>query len=148
TEALRTPRIESWCDGMAVRIDFLDRVYTCVQDSTTPLDKLTDEDVVKAYAAMYGEDGKPRETVLCAFETLRGNYARAAELRPNDPEITATANAVAEELVAAARTLHTMGEKKLPAMFATTMARLPKTPQTTAAAGTIAVLFSGFPQKN
>ena len=86
--------------------------------------------------------------MLCAFETLRGDYAKSAELRPDDPEITATADAVAEELVAAARTLHTMGEKKLPAMFATTMARLPKTPQTTAAAGTIAVLFSGFPQKN
>ena len=148
TEALRTPRIESWCDGMAVRIDFLDRVYACIQDSTTPIDKLTSEDVLKAYSAMYGDDGKPAETVLCAFETLRGDYAKAAELRPDDPEITATANAVAEELVAAARTLHTMGEKKLPAMFATTMARLPKTPQTTAAAGTIAVLFSGFPQKN
>ena len=65
-----------------------------------------------------------------------------------DAEITATANAVAEELVSAARTLHAMGEKKLPAMFANTMSRLPKTPQTTAAASTIGVLFSGFPQKN
>ena len=53
-----------------------------------------------------------------------------------------------EELVAAARILHTMGEKKLPAMFANTMSRLPKTPQTTAAASTINVLFAGFPQKN
>ena len=89
-----------------------------------------------------------RETILCAFEVLRGNYDKAAELRPEDPEIPATADAVAEELVAAARILHTMGEKKLPAMFAETMARLPKTPQTTAAASTIGVLFSGFPPKN
>jgi len=28
------------------------------------------------------------------------------------------------------------------------MARLPKTPQTTAAASTINILFAGFPQKN
>ena len=148
TEQLRSPRLETWCTEMQKRIDFLDRVYAVFANYDTDLDKFTDEQVKAAYAELYGDDGRSPETILCAFEFLRGNYNRAYQLRPEDPEITATADAVAEELVSAARTLHAMGEKKLPAMFANTMARLPKTPQTTAAASTIGVLFSGFPQKN
>ena len=148
TEQLRSPRLETWCTEMQKRIDFLDRVYAVFANYDTDLDKFTDDQVKAAYAELYGDDGRSPETILCAFEFLRGNYNRAYQLRPEDPEITATADAVAEELVSAARTLHAMGEKKLPAMFANTMARLPKTPQTTAAASTIGVLFSGFPQKN
>ena len=148
TEQLRSPRLEPWCTEMQKRIDFLDRVYAVFANYDTGLEKLTDTEVKAAYADLYGDDGRTPETILCAFEVLRGNYDRASQLRPEDTEITATANAVAEELVSAARTLHAMGEKKLPAMFANTMSRLPKTPQTTAAASTIGVLFSGFPQKN
>ena len=148
TEQLRSPRIETWCMEMMRRIDFLDRVYAVLSADDLDLDKLTSEEVMTAYAELYGDDGRTRETILCAFEVLRGNYDRASQLRPEDPEITATADAVAEELVFAARTLHAMGEKKLPAMFAKTISRLPKTPQTTAAASTIGVLFPGFPQKN
>ena len=148
TEQLRSPRLETWCTEMQKRIDFLDRVYAVFANYETDLDKLTDAEVKTAYAELYGDDGRAPETILCAFEVLRGNYDRASQLRPEDAEITATADAVAEELVSAARTLHAMGEKKLPAMFANTMSRLPKTPQTTAAASTIGVLFSGFPQKN
>ena len=148
TEQLRSPRIETWCMEMMRRIDFLDRVYAVFSADDLDLDKLTSEEVMTAYAELYGDDGRTRETILCAFEVLRGNYDKASQLRPEDPEITATADAVAEELVSAARTLHAMGEKKLPAMFAKTMSRLPKTPQTTAAASTIGVLFPGFPQKN
>ena len=148
TEQLRSPRLETWCTEMMKRIDFLDRVYAVFSNSETDLDKITQEEATAAYAELYGDDGRTRETILCAFEFLRGNYDKAYALRPEDPEITATANAVAEELVSAARTLHAMGEKKLPAMFAKTMSQLPKTPQTTAAASTIGVLFTGFPQKN
>ena len=148
TEQLRSPRLESWCLEMMRRINFLDRVYAVFSGDDVDLEKITQAEAKAAYAELYGEDGRTPETILCAFETLRGNYDKAAQLRPEDPEIPATANAVAEELVSAARTLHTMGEKKLPAMFAETMARLPKTPQTTAAAATINVLFAGFPQKN
>ena len=148
TEQLRSPRLETWCTEMQKRIDFLDRVYAVFANYDAGLEKLTDSEVKVAYAELYGDDGRTPETILCAFEVLRGNYDRASQLRPEDEEITATANAVAEELVSAARTLHAMGEKKLPAMFANTMSRLPKTPQTTAAASTIGVLFSGFPQKN
>ena len=148
TEQLRSPRLETWCTEMMKRIDFLDRVYAVFSNSETELDKITQEEAKAAYAELYGDDGRSPETILCAFEVLRGNYDKAHALRPEDPEITATANAVAEELVSAARTLHTMGEKKLPAMFAKTMSQLPKTPQTTAAASTINVLFAGFPQKN
>ena len=148
TEQLRSPRLETWCTEMMKRIDFLDRVYAVFSNSETELEKITQEEAKAAYAELYGDDGRSPETILCAFEVLRGNYDKAHALRPEDPEITATANAVAEELVSAARTLHTMGEKKLPAMFAKTMSQLPKTPQTTAAASTINVLFAGFPQKN
>ena len=148
TEQLRSPRIEPWCTEMMRRIDFLDRVYAAFADDDLDLDKITQDEAEDAYAALYGDDGRSRETILCAFEALRGNYDKAAQLRPEDPEIPATADAVAEELVSAARTLHTMGEKKLPTMFANTMSRLPKTPQTTAATSTINVLFSGFMQKN
>jgi len=149
TEQLRSPRIETWCTEMMRRIDFLDRVYAAFpNDDDFDLDKVTQEEAIAAYAALYGDDGRARETILCAFEALRGNYDKASQLRPEDTEITATANAVAEALVSAARTLHAMGEKKLPAMFANTMSRLPKTSQTTAAASTINVLFAGFPQKN
>ena len=148
TEQLRSPRIESWCTEMMRRIDFLDRVYAVFAADDLDLDKLTQDEAAEAYSALYGDDGRSRETILCAFEVLRGNYDKAAQLRPEDPEIPATADAVAEELVSAARTLHAMGEKKLPAMFANTMSRLPKTPQTTAAISTINVLFSGFMQKN
>ena len=148
TEQLRSPRLETWCTEMMKRIDFLDRVYAVFSNSETELEKITQEEAKAAYAELYGDDGRSPETILCAFEVLRGNYDKASALRPEDPEITATANAVAEELVSAARTLHTMGEKKLPAMFAKTMSQLPKTPQTTAAASTINVLFAGFPQKN
>jgi hypothetical protein len=148
TEQLRSPRLETWCEEMMKRIDFLDRVYAVFSNSETELDKITQDEAIAAYTELYGDDGRSRETILCAFEFLRGNYDKAYELRPDDPEITATANAVAEELVSAARTLHAMGEKKLPAMFAKTMSQLPKTPQTTAAASTIGVLFAGFPQKN
>jgi len=148
TEQLRSPRLESWCLEMMRRINFLDRVYAVFSGDDADLEKVTQEEALAAYAELYGEDGRTSETILCAFEALRGNYDKAAQLRPEDPEIPATANAVAEELVSAARTLHTMGEKKLPAMFAKTMSRLPKTPQTTAAASTINVLFAGFPQKN
>ena len=148
SEQLRSPRIEPWCTEMMVRIDFLDRVYAVFSYDDMDLDKITQAEVTAAYADLYGDDGRSPETILCAFEVLRGNYDKAAQLRPEDPEITATADAVAEELVSAARTLHTMGEKKLPAMFEKTMLRLPKTPQTTAAAATINVLFPGFPQKN
>lgn len=148
SEQLRTPRIETWCTEMMRRIDFLDRVYAVFSYDDLDLDKITEAEATAAYADLYGDDGRSPETILCAFEILRGNYDKAAQLRPEDPEIPATANAVAEELVSAARTLHTMGEKKLPAMFEKTMLRLPKTPQTTAAASTINVLFPGFPQKN
>ena len=148
TEQLRSPHLDSWCTEMMRRIDFLDRVYAVFSGDDTDLEKITQEEAKAAYTALYGDDGRSEETILCAFEILRGDYDKAAKLRPEDPEITSTADAVAEELVAAARILHTMGEKKLPAMFANTMARLPKTPQTTAAASTIGVLFSGFPQKN
>ncbi len=148
TEQLRSPRLESWCTEMMRRIDFLDRVYAVFAGDDADLEKITQDEAKAAYAELYGDDGRSSETILCAFEVLRGDYDKAARLRPEDPEIPATANAVAEELVAAARILHTMGEKKLPAMFSETMARLPKTPQTTAAASTIGVLFSGFPQKN
>jgi len=148
TEQLRTPRIESWCTEMMRRIDFLDRVYAVFADDDVDLDKISQDEAEKAYAALYGDDGRSRETILCAFEALRGNYDKAAELRPEDPEIPATADAVAEELVSAARTLHAMGEKKLPSTFANTISRLPKTPQTTAAISTINVLYSGFLQKN
>lgn len=148
TELLRSPRLEEWCTEMMRRINFLDRVYAVFSGDDVDLEKLTQEEAKAAYIELYGDDGRTAETILCAFETLRGNYDKAAQLRPADPEITATANAVAEELVSAARTLHAMGEKKLPAMFAKTMSRLPKTPQTTAAAATINVLFAGFPQKN
>jgi hypothetical protein len=148
TEQLRSPHLESWCTEMMRRIDFLDRVYAVFSGDDADLDKVTEDEAKAAYAALYGDDGRSDETILCAFAVLRGDYDKAARLRPEDSEITATANAVAEELVAAARILHTMGEKKLPSMFANTMARLPKTPQTTAAASTIGVLFSGFPQKN
>ena len=148
TEQLRSPRIETWCTEMQKRIDFLDRVYAVFANYDGDLEKLTDSEVRTAYADLYGDDGRAPETILCAFEVLRGNYGRASQLRPEDAEITATGDAVAEELVSAARALHAMGEKKLPASFATTMSRLPKTPQTTAAASTIGVLFSGFPQKN
>ena len=148
TEQLRSPRLESWCLEMMRRINFLDRVYAVFSGDDVDLEKITQEEAKAAYIELYGEDGRTAETILCAFETLRGNYDKAARLRPEDPEIPATANAVAEELVSAARTLHTMGEKKLPAMFAETMARLPKTTQTTAAAATINVLFPSFPLKN
>ena len=148
TELLRSPRLEEWCTEMMRRINFLDRVYAVFSGDDVDLEKLTQEEAKAAYIELYGDDGRTSETILCAFETLRGNYDKAAQLRPADPEIPATANAVAEELVSAARTLHAMGEKKLPAMFAKTMSRLPKTPQTTAAAATINVLFAGFPQKN
>ncbi len=148
TEQLRSPRLESWCLEMMRRINFLDRVYAVFSGGDAELEKITQEEALASYAELYGDDGRTRETILCAFETLRGNYDKAAKLRPEDPEIPATANAVAEELVSAARTLHTMGEKKLPAMFAETMARLPKTTQTTSAATTISVLFPGFPLKN
>ena len=148
TEQLRSPRLEEWSTEMMKRIDFLDRVYAVFAADDTDLETVTQDEAKAAYAALYGDDGRSPETILCAFEVLRGNYDKAAQLRPEDPEITATANAVADELVAAARTLHAMGEKKLPAMFANTMARLPKTPQTTAAASTIGILFAGFPQKN
>ena len=148
TELLRSPRLEEWCTEMMRRINFLDRVYAVFSGDDVDLEKITQEEAKAAYAGLYGDDGQPAATILCAFETLRGDYDKAAQLRPEDPEIPATANAVAEELVSAARTLHAMGEKKLPAMFAKTMSRLPKTPQTTAAAATINVLFAGFPQKN
>ena len=148
TEMLRSPRTEEWCTEMMRRINFLDRVYAVFSGDDADLEKITQEEAKAAYMELYGDDGRTPETILCAFETLRGNYDKAAQLRPQDPEIPATANAVAEELVSAARTLHAMGEKKLPAMFAKTMSRLPKTPQTTAAASTITVLFAGFPQKN
>ena len=148
TEQLRSPRLEPWCAEMMKRIDFLDRVYAVFAGDDADLETVTEDEAKAAYAALYGDDGRSDETILCAFEVLRGNYDKAAQLRPEDPEITATADAVAEDLVAAARTLHAMGEKKLPAMFANTMSRLPKTPQTTAAASTINVLFAGFPQKN
>lgn len=148
TEQLRSPRLESWCLEMMRRINFMDRVYAVFSGDDVELQKITQEEAKAAYAELYGDDGRTAETILCAFEALRGNYDKAAQLRPEDPEIPATANAVAEELVSAARTLHTMGEKKLPAMFAETMARLPKTTQTTAAASTINVLFPGFPLKN
>ena len=148
TELLRSPRLEEWCTEMMRRINFLDRVYAVFSGDDVDLEKLTQEEAKAAYIELYGDDGRTSETILCAFETLRGDYDKAAQLRPEDPEIQATANAVAEELVSAARTLHAMGEKKLPAMFAKTMSRLPKTPQTTAAAATINVLFAGFPQKN
>ncbi len=148
TEQLRSPRLDSWCTEMMRRIDFLDRVYAVFAGDDTDLGTITDAEAKARYTALYGDDGRTDETILCAFAVLCGDYDKAARLRPEDPEITATADAVAEELVAAARILHTMGEKKLPAMFAETMARLPKTPQTTAAASTINVLFSGFPQKN
>ena len=148
TEQLRSPRLESWCLEMMRRINFLDRVYAVFSGDDVDLEKITQEEAKAAYAELYGDDGRTAETILCAFEALRGNYDKAAQMRPEDPEIPATANAVAEELVSAARTLHTMGEKKLPAMFAETMARLPKTTQTTAAANTINVLFPGFPLKN
>ena len=148
TELLRSPRLEEWCTEMMRRINFLDRVYAVFSGDDVDLEKLTQEEAKAAYIELYGDDGRTAETILCAFETLRGNYDKAAQLRPEDPEIPATANAVAEELVSAARALHAMGEKKLPAMFAKTMSRLPKTPQTTAAAATINVLFAGFPQKN
>jgi len=148
TEQLRSPRLEEWCTEMMRRINFLDRVYAVFSGDDVDLEKITQEEAKAAYTELYGDDGRTAETILCAFETLRGDYDKAAQLRPEDPEIPATANAVAEELVSAARTLHAMGEKKLPAMFAKTMSRLPKTPQTTAAAATINVLFTGFPQKN
>lgn len=148
TEQLRSPRLESWCLEMMRRINFMDRVYAVFSGDDVDLEKITQEEAKAAYAELYGDDGRTAETILCAFEALRGNYGKAAQMRPEDPEIPATANAVAEELVSAARTLHTMGEKKLPAMFAETMARLPKTTQTTAAANTINVLFPGFPLKN
>ena len=149
TEQLRSPRIEPWCAEMMRRIDFLNRVYDALPEGKQDLDKLTQEDIVAAYYTKYSDDAdRPRETILCAFEILCGNYDKAAQLRPEDLEIPATADAIAEELVSAARTLHVMGEKNLPAMFEKTMLRLPKTPQTTAAASTINVLFSGFPQKN
>jgi len=149
TEQLRSPRIEPWCTEMMRRIDFLNRVYDALPEGKQDLDKLTQEDIVAAYYTKYSDDAeRPRETILCAFEILCGNYDKAAQLRPEDLEIPATADAIAEELVSAARTLHVMGEKNLPAMFEKTMLRLPKTPQTTAAASTINVLFSGFPQKN
>ena len=148
TEQLRSPRIEPWCTEMMRRIRFLDDVYASLADYDADLEKLTDEDAKNAYAALYGDDDRTPETILCAFEVLRGNYDRAARLRPEDPEITATANAVAEELVSAARTLHVMGEKKLPAMFGKTMSRLPDTPQKAAAVSTIDVLFPGFLPKN
>jgi hypothetical protein len=148
TELLRSPRLEEWCTEMMRRINFLDRVYAVFSGDDVDLEKITQDEAKAAYAELYGDDGRTAATILCAFETLRGDYDKAAQLRPEDPEIPATANAVAEELVSAARTLHAMGEKKLPAMFAKTMSRLPKTPQTTAAAATINVLFAGFPQKN
>ena len=148
TEQLRSPRLESWCLEMMRRINFMDRVYAVFSGDDVELEKITQEEAKAAYIELYGDDGRTSETILCAFETLRGNYDKAAQLRPADPEIPATANAVAEELVSAARTLHAMGEKKLPAMFAKTMSRLPKTTQTTAAANTINVLFPGFPLKN
>ncbi|MBP5585420.1 MAG: protein kinase [Lentisphaeria bacterium] len=148
TEQLRSPRLESWCLEMMRRINFLDRVYAVFSGDDADLETVTQEEALAAYAGLYGDDGRTSETILCAFEALRGNYDKAAHLRPEDPEIPATANAVAEELVSAARTLHTMGEKKLPAMFAKTMSQLPKTAQTTAAASTINVLFPGFPLKN
>ena len=148
TELLRSPRLEEWCTEMMRRINFLDRVYAVFSGDDVDLEKLTQEEAKAAYIELYGDDGRTAETILCAFETLRGDYDKAAQLRPEDPEIQATANAVAEELVSAARALHAMGEKKLPAMFAKTMSRLPKTPQTTAAASTINVLFPGFPLKN
>ena len=148
TEQLRSPRLESWCLEMMRRINFLDRVYAVFSGDDVDLEKITQEDALAAYAELYGDDGRTSVTILCAFEALRGNYDKAAQLRPEDSEIPATANAVAEELVSAARTLHTMGEKKLPAMFAKTMSQLPKTTQTTAAASTINVLFPGFPLKN
>ena len=148
TEQLRSPRLESWCLEMMRRINFMDRVCAVFSGDDADLEKITQEEALAAYAGLYGEDGRTSDTILCAFEALRGNYDKAAQLRPADPEIPATANAVAEELVSAARTLHTMGEKKLPSMFAKTMSRLPKTSQTTAAAATINVLFPGFPLKN
>lgn len=148
TEQLRSPRLEPWCLEMMRRINFLDRVYAVFSGDDVDMEKITQEDALAAYAELYGDDGRTSVTILCAFETLRGNYDKAAQLRPEDPEIPATANAVAEELVTAARTLHTMGEKKLPAMFAKTMSQLPRTTQTTAAASTINVLFPGFPLKN
>ena len=149
TEQLRAPRLEQWCTEMMRRIDFLDRVYAAFpSDEDLDLDKITQEEALAAYTGLYGDDGRTKGTILCAFESLRGNYDKAVQLRPEDPEIPATADAVAEELVSAARALHAMGEKKLPAMFAKTMSQLPKTPQTTAAASTINVLFSGVPQKN
>ena len=148
TEQLRSPRLESWCLEMMRRINFMDRVCAVFAGDDADLEKVTQEQALAAYAELYGDDGRTRETILCAFEALRGNYDKAAQLRPEDPEIPATANAVAEELVSAARTLHTMGEKKLPAMFAKTMSQLPKTTQTTTAASTINVLFPGFPLKN
>jgi serine/threonine-protein kinase len=148
TELLRSPRLEEWCTEMMRRINFLDRVYAVFSGDDVDLEKITQEEAKAAYIELYGDDGRTVATILCAFETLRGDYDKAAQLRPEDPEIPATANAVAEELVSAARTLHAMGEKKLPAMFAKTMSRLPKTPQTTAAAATINVLFPGFPLKN
>jgi len=148
TEQLRSPRIETWCTEMMLRIKFLDDVYASLADYDSDLEKLTDDEAKNAYTALYGDDGRTPETILCAFEVLRGNYGRAAQLRPEDPEITATANAVADELVSAARTLHFMGEKKLPAMFAKIMSQLPETPQKAAAVSTIDVLFPGFLPKN
>ncbi len=148
TEQLRSPRLESWCLEMMRRINFMDRVCAVFAGDDVDMEKVSQEDALAAYTALYGDDGRTSATILCAFEALRGNYDKAAQLRPEDPEIPATANAVAEELVSAARTLHAMGEKKLPSMFAKTMSQLPKTTQTTAAAATINVLFPGFPLKN
>ena len=65
------------------RIDFLDRVYAVFADDDVDLDKISQDEAEKAYAALYGDDGRSRETILCAFEALRGNYDKAAQMRPS-----------------------------------------------------------------
>lgn len=132
SETTTHPEIEEWSVELFERIELLEKVNSVlekVKGDDNSLGNISYKQAIDAYREDYPESKAIDNDIIGAFELLCGSLKNASKYLPNQPEINATADAVAEDLLSAVRTLHVSGVTVIPKDLLRSLDSLPETPR-------------------
>ncbi len=144
SEGIANKELEAWCSNSIKLIETLDGIYNALKqqnESVVNLELIEPSYVETTYRKTYPDSQITRNSLLGAFEVMKGNLKKASEYLPEEEEIILIAEAIADDLVDAARTAQSAGVKKIPSYFQNMFDKLPKTKHVTRCASDINQLF-------